>query len=129
MGAPGLATSCRTAPRFFVDTNVFVYAADESPEEQHKHEVASALLVTDPDDLVISTQVLQEFYVAVTRKLRIPLPEERAASAVRGMAKLEVVQVDVSLVLTAVDTSRVVGIRQPYRRRPRTGQRGAPLGG
>lgn len=99
-----------TAPRFFVDTNVFVYAADESPEEQHKHEVASALLATDPDDLVISTQVLQEFYVAVTRKLRIPLPEERAASAVRGMAKLEVVQVDVSLVLTAVDTSRVVRI-------------------
>ncbi|MFN2496449.1 MAG: PIN domain-containing protein [Pseudonocardiaceae bacterium] len=99
-----------TAPRSFVDTNVFVYAADESPEEQNKHKVASALLATDPDALVISTQVLQEFYVTVTRKLRIPLPEERAASAVRGIAKLEVVQVDVPLVLAAVDTSRVVKI-------------------
>ncbi|MGH3940623.1 MAG: PIN domain-containing protein [Pseudonocardiaceae bacterium] len=68
-----------TAPRYFVDTNVFVYAADESPEEQDKHEVAAALLAADPDGIVISTQVLQEFYYALTRKLRKPLPEERAA--------------------------------------------------
>lgn len=93
-----------TAPRSFVDTNVFVYAADESPEEQVKHEIASKLLATDPDGFVISTQVLQEFYVTVTRVLRTPLPHERAASAVRAMAKLDVVNVDVPLVLTAVDT-------------------------
>ena len=95
-----------TAPRSFVDTNVFVYAADESLEERDKHKIASALLATRPDDIVISTQVLQEFYVTVTRKLRTPLPEQRAISAVRGMAKLDVVQVDVPLVLAAVDTSR-----------------------
>jgi len=94
-----------TAPRSFVDTDVFVYAADESPEEAAKHKVASALLATDPDSLVVSTQVLQEFYVAVTRKLRTPLSAQRAAAAVRGIAKLDVVQVDVPLVLAAVDTS------------------------
>ncbi len=94
-----------TADRSFVDTNVFVYAADESPEERDKHKIASALLSADPDALVISTQVLQEFYVTVTRKLRTPLPAQRAASAVRAMAKLDVVQVDVPLVLAAIDTS------------------------
>ncbi|MGH3480783.1 MAG: PIN domain-containing protein, partial [Nocardioidaceae bacterium] len=63
-----------TADRSFVDTNVFVYAVDESLEEQDKHKIASALLATGDDALVISTQVLQEFYVTVTRKLRRPLP-------------------------------------------------------
>lgn len=99
-----------TADRSFVDTNVFVYAADESPEERDKHKIASALLSADPDALVISTQVLQEFYVTVTRKLRTPLPAQRAASAVRAMAKLDVVQVDVPLVLAAIDTSQTTTI-------------------
>jgi len=50
--------------------------------------------------------VLQEFYVVVTRKLAHPLDEERAARALRGLAKLDVVVIDVHLVMAAVDTSR-----------------------
>jgi predicted nucleic acid-binding protein len=63
-----------------------------------------------PENLVVSTQVLQEFYVVTTRKLKNPLSEERAARAVRGIAKLDVVGVDAPLVLAAVDTSRTVQI-------------------
>lgn len=99
-----------TAPRSFVDTNIFVYATDESPEERDKHKIASALLAEDPDGLVISTQVLQEFYVTVTRKLRTPLLAPRAAAAVRAMTKLDVVAVDVPMVLAALDTSRAAQI-------------------
>ena len=91
--------------RSFVDSNVVVYAADEAPEERVKHETATRLLADEPDDLVISTQVLQEFYVVVTRKLLHPLAEDRAARAVRGLTKLEVVGVDVPLVLAAINTS------------------------
>ena len=94
--------------RSFLDSNVLVYAVDESPEEKAKHDAAMALLSGQPDDVVISTQVLQEFYVVVTRKLRRPLTDDRAARAVRGLAKLDVVATDVSLVLAAVDTSRRV---------------------
>jgi predicted nucleic acid-binding protein len=54
----------------------------------------------------VSTQVLQEFYVTVTRKLRVPLAEERAAAAARGLASLAVVGIDKPLVLAAMDTSR-----------------------
>lgn len=96
--------------RSFIDTNVFVYAADESPESRRKHDIATALLAERSSDLVVSTQVLQEFYVVVTRKLRPPVPELRAASAVHGMARLEVVQVDVPLVLAAVALSRSAGL-------------------
>jgi predicted nucleic acid-binding protein len=90
----------------FLDSNVLVYSVDESRAEKAKHERAVELLSAHPENLVLSTQVLQEFYVVTTRKLRPPLSGERAARAVRALAKLEVVGVDAPLVLAAVDTSR-----------------------
>lgn len=94
--------------RTFLDSNVLVYSVDESLAEKAKHERATELLSAQPENLVVSTQVLQEFYVVTTRKLKNPLSEELAARAVRGIAKLDVVGVDVPLVLSAVDTSRTV---------------------
>lgn len=94
----------------FLDSNVLVYSVDESPVEKAKHERAVELLSVRPESLVVSTQVLQEFYVVTTRKLKNPLSEERAARAVRGIAKLDVIGVDAILVLAAVDTSRTVQI-------------------
>lgn len=96
--------------RSFIDTNIFVYAADESPESQPKHDVATTFLAERRSDLVVSTQVLAEFYVVATRKLRPPVPEDRAAAAVQGMASLEVVQVDLSLVLAAIALSRAAAL-------------------
>lgn len=96
--------------RTFLDSNVLVYSVDESPAEKDKHERAVELLSAQPENLVVSTQVLQEFYVVITRKLKNPLSEERAARAVRGIAKLGVVGVDVPLMLSAVDTSRTAQV-------------------
>lgn len=96
--------------RTFLDSNVLVYSVDESPAEKAKHERATDLLSAQPESLVVSTQVLQEFYVVTTRKLKRPLSEELAARAVRGIAKLDVVGVDVPLVLSAVDTSRTARV-------------------
>lgn len=96
--------------RSFVDTNVVVYSADESPASRSKHDVAVELLKDDPENLVLSTQVLQEFYHVVTRKLAQPLDAERAAAAVRALVKLDVVGSDADLVLTAIETSRAAQI-------------------
>lgn len=92
--------------RSFLDSNILVYSVDESPQAKAKHETALALLSAQPDDLVVSTQVLQEFYVVVTRKLQRPLAEDRAEAAVRGLSRLDVVSADVPLVLDAIGTSR-----------------------
>lgn len=105
----GPVTSSMTG-RSFVDTNVFVYAADVSPSEQSKHDIASALLADGSNSRVISTQVLQEFYVVITRKLRRPMSQEAAAAAVHQMARLEVVQLDVPLIVAAIETSRAMGL-------------------
>jgi len=94
-----------TSSRSFVDTNVFVYAADVGSTEGAKRDVASCLLA-DESGLVVSTQVLQEFYVVVTRKLRPSMSAEEAAQSVQRMTRLEVVLLDVPLVRRAIDTSR-----------------------
>jgi predicted nucleic acid-binding protein len=52
----------------FVDTNVLLYAVSRSPDERSK--AAAALALLEADDLVLSVQVLQEFYVQATRASR-----------------------------------------------------------
>ena len=52
--------------------------------------------------VVVSTQVLQEFYVSVTRKLARPLPPDDAVAATRGIGAYQVTQVDPPMVFTAI---------------------------
>lgn len=69
--------------KVFVDTNILVYAHDLDAGE--RHDVAARLVseLWETRDAVISSQVLQEFYVTVTRKIPSPLPRSTARQIVR----------------------------------------------
>jgi predicted nucleic acid-binding protein len=88
--------------RSFVDTNVLVYCFDLHEAAKRKRALAILDGELDVGDLVLSTQVLQEFYVAVTRKLKRPLSGAEAAAAVDELAKLSVVQIDLAMVLSSI---------------------------
>ncbi len=62
----------------FVDTNVLVYAHDV--DDRSKHELARSALreLWNDGTGVLSPQVLQEFYVNVTRKIAQPLAKDAA---------------------------------------------------
>ena len=62
----------------FVDTNVLIYAHDI--DAKAKHDVAQSILrdLWEQRTGVLSMQVLQEFYVNVTRKIASPLPKDAA---------------------------------------------------
>ena len=62
----------------FVDTNVLIYAHDVDAEA--KHEAAKRVLqeLWSERTGVLSLQVLQEFYVNVTRKISHPISKESA---------------------------------------------------
>lgn len=97
----GHATSCMSDSAF-VDTNVVVYAFDD--DEPVKQQTAREVLDGPGDQvLVISTQVLAEFYVTVTRKLARPLDPATARQAVEHLNELPVVATDADLVLAAID--------------------------
>lgn len=62
----------------FVDTNVLIYAHDV--DAKAKHDVAKNALreLWSQRTGLLSMQVLQEFYVNVTRKIASPLPKDAA---------------------------------------------------
>jgi predicted nucleic acid-binding protein len=89
----------------FVDTNVWVYAVDAADPVKRER----ALEVIAPArgrELVLSTQVLTEFYSVVTRKLAVPLQASDAEAMVAHLSALPVVAVDASLVIAAMAGSR-----------------------
>ena len=71
-----------TSDRTFVDTNVLIYAHDV--DAGRKHDVAKDLLRSLWAERagVLSSQVLQEFYVNATRKIRKPLTRAEARSVI-----------------------------------------------
>lgn len=88
----------------FLDTNILVYLFDhDSPAKQR---CARVVLEAEGSSAAVSTQVLQEFYVTVTRKLGHPMPARDAEAAVHELAALEVVPVDAPLVLAGIARSR-----------------------
>lgn len=85
----------------FVDTNVLVYAHDRS--ETRRQPIAQALLdvLWRTRSGVLSTQVLQEFYVVTTRRFDPPMRRRAAREVVALYGEWPIVQVDVALILAA----------------------------
>jgi predicted nucleic acid-binding protein len=91
------------AGKVFLDTNILVYAQDrDSPAKRRRsREVIAALAQSGVG--VISTQVMQEFYVAATRKLGVaPLA---AKSVLQTFTMFEIVQTSPELIDRAIDGS------------------------
>jgi predicted nucleic acid-binding protein len=89
----------------FIDTNVFVYAIDDA--EPIKRDIAQSVLASgEYGELVLSSQVLGEFYVTVTRKLAGRVSEAEAEQGLDRLCQHPVVPVDSTLVRSAVQISR-----------------------
>jgi predicted nucleic acid-binding protein len=92
--------------RVFFDTNILVYLFDA--DAAHKKEQARERFEAEAfaGQVLLSTQVLQEFYVAVTRKLSVPLEAETAAAVVRNLSALPIMGIDADRILAAIGRSR-----------------------
>jgi len=87
--------------RVFVDTNILVYAYDVDAAE--KHTTAQDLLTRlwKSRQGVLSTQVLQEFYITITRKLSTQLDPATARRVIAPYQAWPVQLIDVATVLEA----------------------------
>lgn len=83
----------------FLDTNVLVYIFDGD-----KQAVARQLL-RDSGEIRLSTQVLSEFYVTVTRKLARPLAPEHALQVVEHWRRFPVAAITPKLVARGIARS------------------------
>ena len=70
--------------RVFVDSNVLIYAHDLDARDKHLRAVEVVRGLWENRNGIVSTQVLQEFYVNVTRKIPEPLPRSKAREVARN---------------------------------------------
>jgi len=93
--------------KIFVDTNILIYAYDT--QAGNKHAICKQKLrdLWESGSGVISTQVMQEFYVNVTRKIPEPLSLSHARRIIKNY---EVWQVELI-------TPRLVGIASEIQER------------
>jgi predicted nucleic acid-binding protein len=74
-----------SAERQFVDTNVLIYAHDRSAAAKHGRAHALLTGLWDNQAGCLSIQVLQEFYVNITRKVARPLDYATARQIVADL--------------------------------------------
>jgi len=87
-----------------VDTNVLVYACAKAGAGDSRRERARALLSSVRYGT--SAQILQEFYVVVTRKVGVQMSSRLASRYVEKLSRLPCVAVDSNLVVLAIGISR-----------------------
>lgn len=92
----------------FLDTNILVYAVSSADADRAKR--ARALDLLQRSDFGLSAQVLQEFYVIVTRKIRKPLAPELAVALMDEYRVFPTVPTDYPLIVLAVELSLRYGI-------------------
>ncbi len=97
-----------TLPRVYLDTNILVYAIDQRLDERNQKARELLEELSKTHEIVVSTQVLQEFYVVCTKKLKIaPIEVENVIN--NFMASLfkkdNVISSDVDLILQGIQLS------------------------
>ena len=93
--------SASTGPEF-VDANVLVYAFDSSAKAKQTADRELIKRLWASGTGCLSVQVLQEFFVTVTRKVAKPLPVEEAADRIREFSAWKVFAPSADDVLAAI---------------------------
>jgi predicted nucleic acid-binding protein len=89
----------------FLDTNVLVYTDDADAHAKRDRALSLVAELRDAGRGVISTQVLQEYFVAATRKLQVSV--ETAKRKTELFSHFDVIQITPADVLAAIDIHRL----------------------
>jgi predicted nucleic acid-binding protein len=96
--------------KVFLDSNIIVYAYDtHEPEKLVKAQSLLKSLIIQ-ESAVVSSQVLGEFFVVVTQRIKEPLSADEAMEIIEVLSVLPVAEIDLSLVKRAIETHKVYGI-------------------
>jgi predicted nucleic acid-binding protein len=95
----------------FVDTSVLLYLVSTAAEESGKQRIAAELL--EEEDLALSVQVLQEFYVQATRPGRPgggALTHPQAAQLIESFLRFPVQEMTVAILREALAAKQKHGV-------------------
>ena len=92
-----------TRGKFFVDTNLLVYAYDSTAGEKWKTSLEVLSLLWKYRTGILSTQVIQEFFVSVTQKVKNPILPEAAKEIISDLLRWPLIINDGNHILRAID--------------------------
>lgn len=92
-----------TKGKFFVDTNLLIYAYDSSAGKKWKTSSEVLSLLWTHRTGVLSTQVIQELFVSLTQKVKHPILPEMAREIVSDLLRWPLVVNDGMNSLRAID--------------------------
>ena len=92
--------------KVFVDTNVLVYAYDRGAGSRHERAQSLLEKLWKEGNGILSTQVLQEFYVNVRRKAKRPVSIEQAKSLISDYLSWDPIVNDGATMLEAIDVEQ-----------------------
>jgi predicted nucleic acid-binding protein len=98
------------ADRSFIDTNILVYAHDLGQNAKHDRAKALVERLWHERSGLLSTQVIQEFYVNVLRKAARPIPTEEARRLVEDYLCWPLIGNDGASILGALQFERDHGV-------------------
>lgn len=89
--------------KIFFDTNILIYSIDQYSKVKQKKARVLIKEIAVSNTIVISTQVLQEFYVAATKKLGAePLTVKEI---INSFEKFEIITITLEMIKDAIDIS------------------------
>ena len=104
MADHGLGTSCIVS-RIFIDTNILIYTLDKNDPSKQVHSREIVKKTVESHQAVISTQVINEFYVVAVNKLKVdPVV---AKNIIHNFRNMEIVETDLALIEEAIDISLI----------------------
>ena len=99
-----------SAGSVFVDTNILVYAYDASAGEKHEIAKREIAALWDSGQGLISTQVLQELHVTLTKKVPKPILPGLSRQIVQDLLQWSVIVNDGTSILEAIEVQQKHGL-------------------
>jgi len=94
---------------YFVDTNILVYARDSSEKEKQLKAAKWLEFLWKNECGKISAQVMNEYYVTVTQKLKPGLPKSQARADLRALTVWQPLEISATLIEASWDTQDLYG--------------------
>lgn len=94
----------------FFDTNILIYSLDNSDQRKHAIAVESFKRAMEEQTVFVSTQILSELFVNITRKVKRPLSKDDANKEIMKLVELTtILPVELENILKAIDIHKQYG--------------------
>ena len=89
--------------KVFLDTNILVYAHDMADQDKREKSQSLIFECLRNHSGVISAQVLSEFLVTITQKIKQTISLEQAKKEIILLSTMETIDIDATLVIRAIN--------------------------